>query len=254
MVLKQPTITFSVAEGGESIVLDATCLLAFVDETGHELFSDPKHPVFGLGGCALLVGEYVNRVRPMWLRLKGQYFGNANVSLHAAELSSPTPEQITALSGFFASGHFARFAAVASEKSVLPDEYSTYQLVSRVMLARIERLARHFSFSRIVVLVESSSRANRLAVRHLGPYTAADLEYLERKVRVPIDHYFVPKTIAEPGIEIADFIMHAAGAQVRNEIASQGPRFRRDFSAVFQDVPRNLVEYIKIQSAEVNDA
>lgn len=254
MVPKQSTITLSVAEDGGSIVLDDTSLLAFVDETGHELFSDPKHPVFGLGGCILLVSEYVNQVRPTWLRLKEQYFGDANIPLHAAELRSPTQEQVNALNAFFASGRLARFTAVASEKSVLPDEYSTYQLVSRVMLARIERLARHSSFSRIVLLVESSARTNALAERHLGPYATADLEYLERTVKVPIDHYFVPKALTEPGIEIADFIMHAAGGQVRNEITGKEPRFRNDFRAVFQDVPRKLVDYMKIQSAKVNDA
>ena len=251
---KEPTITFSVSEGGGSVVLDSTCLLLFVDETRHELFADPQHPVFGLGGCALLVREYVNSVRPMWLQLKERYFNGANTSLHANELRSPTKEQIKALSVFFSSRHFARFAAVASEKSILPDEYSTYQLVSRVMFARIQRTAQQFHFLRIALLVGSSTRANAFAERHLGPYNTADVEYLDRKVSVPINHYFIPKAKNEPGMEMPDFTMHAAGGQVRSEVTGQGPRFRKDFKAVFQDVPRKLVEYVNIQKAEANNA
>jgi hypothetical protein len=251
---QEPSITFSISDGSGSVVLDAKCLLVFVDETGHELFADPRHPLFGLGGCALLVHEYVNYVRPQWLQLKERYFGRADISLHANELRLPTQVQLAALNDVFASRHFARFAAVATEKSILPDEYSTYQLVSQVMLARIERIARQFPFSRIALLVESSYRANVLAERHLGPYNKADVEYLERKAQVPIDHYFIPKTMNEPGMEIADFIMHAVGGQVRSELTGQGTRFRKDFKAVFQDVPRELVEYMNIQNAMVNDA
>ncbi|WP_409187581.1 DUF3800 domain-containing protein [Bradyrhizobium sp. RDM4] len=30
-----------------------SCLMFFIDETGHETFADPNYPVFGLGGCAI---------------------------------------------------------------------------------------------------------------------------------------------------------------------------------------------------------
>lgn len=254
MMSDTPTLTLGVSGGNGSVVLESTCLLVFIDETGDELFSDPQHPVFGLGGCAVLVGEYVNYVRPLWQRIKDRYFEGADISLHANELRSLTAAQLKALGDFFALRHFARLAAVASGKSLLPDEYSPYQLVSRALLARIERIALRFSFSRIVLLMESSDRANILAVRHLGPYDKADVEYLERTVQVPIGHYFVPKTMNEPGIEIADFVMHAVGGQVRSELTGSVGGFRKDFTAVFRDVPRELVDYMNIQRAVVNDA
>lgn len=249
-----PTLTLRTSEDGASVALEPTCLLVFIDETGDELFSDPHHPVFGLGGCAVLVGDYVNSVRPAWRRMKDQHFVGADSVLHANELRSPTADQLKALSSFFGQRHFARLAAVASGKSLLPNEYSPYQVVSRAFLARIERIALRFTFTRIALLMESSERANALAERHVGPYNKADVEYLGRTVQVPIDHYFVPKAMNEPGIEIADFVMHAAGGQVRSECTGPARGFRKDFTAVFRDVPRELVEYMNIQYAFVNDA
>ncbi|MGJ0515086.1 MAG: DUF3800 domain-containing protein [Methylomicrobium sp.] len=248
------TLTLGIAEDGASVVLDSSCLLVFVDETGDELFSDPQHPVFGLGGCAVLVGDYVNFVRPAWRRMKDQYFGGADSTLHANELRSPSKDQLNALGQFFGLRHFARLAAVASGRSVLPNDYSPYQIVSRAFLARVERIALRFSFSHIALLAESSERANSLAERHVGPYNKADVEYFGRTVHVPIDHYFVPKSMNEPGIEIADFVMHAVGGQVRSECSGLARGFRKDFTAVFQDVPRELVEYINIKQAIINDA
>lgn len=249
----EPSLTLGVSGGSDSIVLESACLLVFIDETGDELFSDPQHSIFGLGGCAVLVGDYVNYVRPLWCQMKDRYFGGANVPFHANEFRTPTTAQLDALNNFFLSKHFARIAAVASGKSQLPDEYSAYQLISRVLLVRIEHIASRFSFSRIVLLIESSKRANILAVRHLGPYNKAEVEYLNHKVQIPIDHYFAPKTMNEPGMEIADFIMHAVGRQVRYDLTGSEGGFRKDFIATFQNVPRELVEYLCIKEATVNE-
>jgi hypothetical protein len=32
------------------------CLMFFCDDTGHEDFCDPKFPLFGIGGCAIMAG------------------------------------------------------------------------------------------------------------------------------------------------------------------------------------------------------
>ena len=38
-------------------------LLIFLDETGQERYADPKHPVFGIGGCAMISDHYVRRIQ-----------------------------------------------------------------------------------------------------------------------------------------------------------------------------------------------
>jgi hypothetical protein len=250
----RPTLTFGTSDGGE-VTLESSCLLVFVDETGDEAFSDPKHPVFGLGGCATLVGDYVNAVRPAWCKIKDQCFGGTHSALHANELREPSVKQLSALGTFFNTERFSRLAAVASYSSVLPTEYDPYQIVSRCFLARVEKAALRFAFTRVALLMESSERANVLAERHVGPYDSATVEYFGRTVKLPIQHYFIPKTLNEPGAEIADFIMHAVGGQVRSEINNTGaPTYRKDFSAVFRDVPRELTEYMNIKSAVSHDA
>ena len=44
-------------ESGEPLGTESDLVL-FVDETGHECFRDPGHPVFGYGGCAVMAMDY----------------------------------------------------------------------------------------------------------------------------------------------------------------------------------------------------
>ena len=85
-------------------------LLFFIDETGHEDFADPKYPVFGLGGCAVMSSGADISVNDAWRSMKAEFFGGANIPLHANELDNPTPQQLAALSRFFTDQKFARFA------------------------------------------------------------------------------------------------------------------------------------------------
>ena len=52
------------------------------------------------------------------------------------------------------------------------------------------------------------------------------------------------------GLEVADFIVQAAGASVRLEATHPGRGIdRRDFQAVFRSVPKQLASYIDVRSA-----
>jgi uncharacterized protein DUF3800 len=50
----------------------------FVDESGHEEFADPNHPVFVLGGCAIMMAAIDSVVRLPWRELKNSHFGGAD--------------------------------------------------------------------------------------------------------------------------------------------------------------------------------
>ena len=100
------------ARGGVKIPISPSCLLVWIDETGEEQFSDPKYPIFGLGGCAVLAGDYGRCLASPWRDLKAKHFGGANVHLHATELQQPGNKQLDALGEFFRSGQFCRVATV----------------------------------------------------------------------------------------------------------------------------------------------
>ena len=251
--VESPTLMLGVAGSADFVVLESTCLLVFIDETGDELFSDPQHPVFGLGGCAVLVADYDQFVRTPWRQMKGRHFGDSDAPLHANELNAPSAEQMKALGDFFSTGCFARLAAVASGKTEFPDGYPPYQLVSRTLLARIERIASRLTFSRLALLMESSERANILAERFIGLYNKVQVEQHGHTVGVPIDHYFVPKALNEAGIEIADFVVQAVGGQARSQLINSTTAFRKDFAAIFHNVPREMVEYMIVHKVAIND-
>lgn len=251
--VESPILTLGVVGSADSVVLEPTCLLVFLDETGDELFSDPRHPVFGLGGCAILVADYDQLVRTPWRQMKSRHFGGSDAPLYANELSAPSTEQLKALGDFFATGRFARLAAVASGRTEFPDGYPPYQLVSRTLCARIERIASHLTFSRIALLMESSERANILAEHFIGPYNKVQVEQHGHIVELPIDHYFVPKALNEVGMEIADFIVQAVGGQARSQLINLTTAFRKDFASIFHNVPREMVEYVNVHRVAIND-
>jgi hypothetical protein len=101
-------------------------LMIVVDETGHEEFSDPRHPVFGFGGCAMLSVLLDQEIRTPLRAMKAAHFGGADIPLHAASLRSPTAEQLGALSDFFQNGHFVRFGVVIHNLAKIPSGVTPY--------------------------------------------------------------------------------------------------------------------------------
>lgn len=238
----------------EPTTLEPSCLLAFIDETGDEHFSDSAHPVFGLGGCAMLVEDYVAYVLPKWVEMKRQHFWGADVALHANELRSPSRKQLEALSTFFETDVFTRLVAVASRMTAFQVGFVPFQAVAQVLLKRVERAALRFQLSGIALLLESSSRADSKANRYLGHIDTALIERNSGTVQAPIHRYFVPKALHEPGLEVADFIMHAVGGQVRESLKNPSRPRRKDFAAIFDSVPRHAVEYMHIAEVKLSDA
>lgn len=248
------SLTLTTAEDNTPTTLEASCLLAFVDETGDEGFSDPQHPVFGLGGCAMLVADYTSYIRPQWKDMKKQHFGGAEVLLHANELQSPSPSQLEALGGFFKTDRFTRIVVVASSKTAFSGGHPPFQPIALSLLKRIERAALRFRLSSVALIVESSSRANSLANQYLGPFDTIRIESGRGTVEAPIHRYFLPKALNEPGLEMADFIMNAVGGQARARLRDPSSPPRKDFAAVIHSVPRHAVEYMAIEKVEVSAA
>jgi len=245
------TMTITSADSTTPTTLEESCLLVFVDETGDEGFSDPRHPVFGLGGAAMTVGTYSSLIRPRWIELKRQHFGGSKVALHACDLRSPTANQLGALGDFFKSELFTRVVAVASSKTNFPDGHPPFELIALSLLKRIERTALRVPITSIALLVESSTRGNSLANRYLGHFDTTQIEFSRPTVSAPVHRYFLQKSFHEPGLEIADFIMNAVGGHARSRLKDPSSPPRKDFAAVMYSVPSTAVEYINITNAEL---
>ena len=113
----------------------------------------------------------------------------------------------------------------------------------------IDAIASLTPCSGVAIIVESSQRAGPILKQHFGELRSEGLE----RVR-PVEYCLMPKSSAEPGLEIADFIISAAKSQtVRLTEGKAG--FAPDFEHVFGRLPAIgcRFSYIAGVSSEENE-
>lgn len=227
------------------LAVPPNCLMFFVDETGHESFSDPKFPVFGLGGCAIMAGAIDTRLKSPWRRLKADFFGDSDMRLHAADLRSPTAEQMQAIGDFFRTQTFGRFAVTMANDLSILGNLTPMEVMPGVLRRRWEDLISRIRPSPVEVALihESSQRGDLLIERYFG---VTDIQIEGRKI--PVHHGFMPKS-SDEALEVADFIVHTAGRQAFHRLRGR-PGFRKDFEAVFQTHPL-ATSFIDIKEAKL---
>ena len=240
-------------EGPEGVVgLPGSALLVAIDETGDEALKDPNHPIFGLGGCAVMVRDYERRVRAPWSYMKSRWFSDVPV-LHAVDLR-PDAEQIGALNHFFAKFEFFRLYSALSDKTQLEAGLDPLSVVGPSLIKRIESLLPFCAgVTEVAMVFEDSRRVGRF-IRSTQGYSFDVLEAGMRRT-VPIRHFAMPKAAAEPALEVADFLIHTAGAQVRKRLERpQDPVVRQDFRVLFRCVDRRLTHGLEITRAGPTDS
>lgn len=236
----------------DQLQLPRDALLIFLDETGNEGYSDPKHPVFGIGGCALTSAEYHNGMLNPWRRLKGDALGLTGKPFHAVdfELARPTQLQIESINHFLKRSFF-RLAVTTDINTKRPKGYDGHETVCTVIFEYIRRLIARHSTRNCAVFFEHTERCSELLERNLPIHTMDAINLVGERV-VP-QGYTMPKSSMEAGLEVADLIIHTAGKQQRKHAVgySAGARnFTLDFQAVFHSIPRDLTLYQSITAME----
>ena len=143
MIPQDPQLVLEHDNG--QVILSSSTLLVGLDETGHEAFADSAYPVFGLGGCAMMVRDYPRLVRIPWAHMKQRYFGLTEEPLHASALRNPTTEQIEALGHFFVQFQFSRLAAIATDRTLFEQEYDCMKIVGAALLERLRHVIKWYS-------------------------------------------------------------------------------------------------------------
>lgn len=223
-------------------------LVVGIDETGCEDYKDEKFPVFGLGGCAILARDYFRFLDGPWKDIKHRYFGGADVQMHASQLRHPTPDQISALEDFFTKLPFFRFACMSANSFDNETAETNIHLIAVSVMLQICEFAALAQPSQIIFIVENSTRIGRDLVKHFSAY-----RYGNGEVDFAPQVLVASKSVNVSCVEVADFVIHPAGAQVRNRLVGfPDPMniIRKDFDLVFHRVDRRLSSYQEILGAK----
>jgi hypothetical protein len=227
-------------------------LLVFIDETGHESLTGDA-PIFGIGGIAVYGADYEASVAQPWLEIRACIGLAPDCPLHAATDFSVYKEHLDLLQRFFETGIFVRHAAMVTTTTT--STHSPFITASCAGLARnvgrtLARVVRNSPVTRVVYVVEHSERLHSAYQSLVGP----DVPTLEaqdgRRVTFQQQWAAMRKSSCIPGLEVADFVLHAAYGQVRARMQRADVPYRRDFQAIFRSVHRDHVEYMEINSAE----
>ena len=149
---------FGVEHDGGTTEYPGTTLLVGIDETGHEEFADAQHPVFGLGGCAVLIQHYWDVVDRPWRQLKEEHFGGTDIALHASDLRRPSVGQLEALGDFFSTQPFFRFATIVASTLRNETEFPLVQILAGPIWQQIAEIAGWVRPTEVVVVIEDSAR------------------------------------------------------------------------------------------------
>jgi len=229
------------------LTLPERCLAFFVDDTGHEAMP-AGHPVYGLGGCAVMAKDLDNDIRIPWRAVRESVTGSSDTSMHAHHFArTATKEQMQRVADFFHRQRFARLGAIVSKETKYEGEFRNPDIVSAVLKGRILEILKWTTASSVAVIFEASDRANRTIVEAFG-----EMRIEEEGKPIPLDCFFMPKSVGEPALEVADFIVHSVGRQARQNLKERGI-FVPDFKAVFHGLDRRMVSFMEVSSAALED-
>jgi len=94
--------------------------------------------------------------------------------------------------------------------------------------------------------LESSDRADPVVKRCFGQLTS-----LNAVRAIHVEHCFMPKSANEPGLEVADFVVSAAGSQIQRRLRGKTGH-APDFNDVFGRLPVEGARYREVARVTVH--
>ncbi len=104
----------------------------------------------------------------------------------------------------------------------------------------------------IVYIIEESSRIEKDLIKHFGTYL-----YSNSDIKFQASVLTAAKDKCVSCVEVADFVVHPAGAQVRNRLMGYKNSMnivRKDFATVFHEIDSRFCSYTEILSAKKTNA
>jgi hypothetical protein len=212
----------------EELKPGADDLLVFVDETGHETFAG-NQGFYGLGGCAVLGAGYAH-LKERWRAVRKAINDDPDLPLHGSEFERKA-DNFAVLSEFFLDPSFVRIAATTTKAVILPPGMDPCVPVMGQLQKEIAFVAAALPCKSVWIIVESSQRADPIVQACFSQLTPID-----GASPLPVVKSLMSKSSNEPGLEVADFIVSAAGSQVQRRLRNQNGE-APDFNDVFCRLP-----------------
>lgn len=107
-------------------------------------------------------------------------------------------------------------------------------------------------YSDVLMIFEDSQRGNKLNPGYFNRYHIERTLPDDTTERVQMRKAVMSKSEREPGLEVADFVAHTAGASVRSRLSGTRTKAneRKDFSAIFGYRDRRLVSFLEVTKVE----
>lgn len=236
-----------IADRETELVLPPNSLAVFIDETGHEQLPN-GHMVYGIGGCAVLEQDLERLLRAPWKAIRKALLGNEADQLHASAISRTLSGDKKALIGdFFKNTPFMRIAVAVTAKTIIPERMDRLRFMAPSLAQRILNVFKWTRAETISLIFESNERADLEINRAFG-----SIKIGEDGNEIPFKGYFMPKSVGDPALEIADFIMHAVHGLAYDIANGRDGYARRDFRAVFQTSDKKLSDFMLIEKVEIS--
>ena len=226
--------------------------LVFIDETGVADFSDKAQPVFGFGGIVLMGNEYEDLCDAPWRVLKEGFFDGAHSVLHAAAIR-PSSIQIEALCNFFNAMAFVRVGAITKVTTTLTPGYDPARAALNAFHVCVGRVIKLYvdaavPVSRVNYIFEDSPGTQRLLRTYFTGGNLRCIPKLGEPYAIPLARGIRRKKDNDSGIQVADFVCHAANRQVRARVQDVAAGWKPDFKVVFRS--NGIDQYMDVDTAE----
>jgi hypothetical protein len=219
-------------------------LLFFTDDTGHETFAGSQG-FYGFGGCALLGAGYAH-LKSRWMEVRRAINGDPAAPLHASEMPRKSAN-FAVLAEFFLDRSFARIAATTTKAIELPPLMHPCVPVLGQLRKDMAVVAGMLQCKRVWMIMESSQRADPIIKSCFS-----QLMPMNNSRALSVQKCLMPKSSNEPGLEVADFIVSAAGSQVRRRLRGQSGH-ASDFKEVFCRIPIVGCWYREVVGVKVDE-
>lgn len=235
----------------EELVISPNDLVFYVDESGDERLSNRQHPVFAFGGVAL-VGVCHIEIARAWQKMKSKIFPQVSGPLHSkTHLKDRISEakRIAVLSAMD-SKQLGRFGIVITNQTLIsPDQIMPVACGS--LASRFATIAEGMIDAglwkrpgRVIAVFEHSSR--------LAPHIEQQFTDLALKIAgqtIPLEGCFMPKSISNPFLEMADFVASTVGRNIKLQLENGRDQCNPNFQALFRDAGPPLMDYIEVTAA-----